>query len=365
MAERAHAEWVASITDLPFADCCSAAVERNSVRLEREADNWRDAVLLATRRSDGDLAARLCGPPVAYFLLMRHDLADVVRPLVELCAGVPLRRRAVLCALLVSASGTTDPDDLEGWADEIRSVERVEPTGLGGLMRWMVLAWRGDFVASTRICVAASLDPRLAQATRDMFVGIAVLDHFSLTDATEDSYGLIPRALEVASRSEVGISRVSCLLGAAWGLAGRDPHQALGLVRRALLDIPRVPALTRLTLPGSASRLLTRLDPAVAARGLLEQLDATPARRSFVDLIPLFYAAELLQGLGHRSFATKLETLAVSPTAPYLSMMDFVDLARRAFSAGTPRSLAELESAVRDALRELAADGDEVESIAG
>ena len=71
-------------------------------------------------------------------------------------------------------------------------------------------------------------------------------------------------------------------------------------MRRAIDEIPDVPALTRLTLPGSASRLLTRLDPSVAAEALLEQLDATPSRRSFVDLIPLFYAAALLDGLGHR-----------------------------------------------------------------
>ena len=38
----ALAEWVATITDLPFADPCNAAVERNSIRLEREADNWRE-----------------------------------------------------------------------------------------------------------------------------------------------------------------------------------------------------------------------------------------------------------------------------------------------------------------------------------
>ncbi|MET0805340.1 MAG: hypothetical protein ABW009_15735, partial [Acidimicrobiales bacterium] len=60
-------------------------------------------------------------------------------------------------------------------------------------MHWLALAWRGDFTTS----VEASLDPRLRQGTRDMFVGIAVLDHFSLTDATDDRHGLIDRALEV------------------------------------------------------------------------------------------------------------------------------------------------------------------------
>ena len=76
---------MATITDLPFDDPCNAAVERNVLRLEREADNWREAVVAATRLRSGELAAALCGPPVAFFLLGRHDLADVVRPLLELC----------------------------------------------------------------------------------------------------------------------------------------------------------------------------------------------------------------------------------------------------------------------------------------
>ena len=72
--------------------------------------------------------------------------------------------------------------------------------------------------------MAASLDERLHQTTRDLFVGIAVLDHFSLTDATADTHGLVPRALEVAERSEVALHRVDvparCGLG-RW--PGRTP----------------------------------------------------------------------------------------------------------------------------------------------
>ena len=158
-------------------------------------------------------------------------------------------------------------------------------------MRWLASAWRGDFATSVRVCVEAAGDERLRPATRDLFVAIAVLDHFSLTDATADSYGLVPRALEVAERTDVALTRVSCLLGVAWALADRDPGRSVALVRRALDDIGDVPALTRLTLPGSASRLLSRLDPRIAAEALLDQLAATPRRGSYVDVIPLFYGA--------------------------------------------------------------------------
>jgi hypothetical protein len=328
-------------------------VERNAIRLEREADNWRAAMTLAGRMRSPELAASLCGPPVAYFLLGRHDLADVVRPLLEICHR-PHHRRAVLCALIVSASGGTPPSQLQRWAEEIQQIDQADHTGLGALMRWFALAWQGDFVASIEVCVQASLDPRLRQATRDMLLGIAVLDHFSLTEATDDPHGLLDRALEVADRSDVAIHRVTCLLGAAWGLADSAPDRSTDLVRRALDDISDVPALTRLTLPGSAARLLSRLDPRVAARGLLEQLDASPLRRTFVDLIPLFYGATLLERLGHEPIGSALAEATVSRAAPYLSMMDFVDLARRAAATSTPGSMAELEVVVRSGLRALA-----------
>ena len=353
----ALADWVATITDLPFADPCNAAVERNVLRLERETDNWREAVVTAARLRSGELAAALCGPPVAFFLLGRHDLADVVRPLLELCDDDE-QRRAVLTALIVSASGSTEPARMRGWADEVATFDDLDPTGLGGLMRWFVAAWSGDFDTAIAVCVAASLDERLHETTRDLFVGIAVLDHFSLTDASSDTHGLVPRALEVAERSEVALHRATCLLGAAWGMAGTDPDRALQLVRRAINEVPDVPALTRLTLPGSAARLLTRLDPSVAARGLLEQLDATPSRRSFVDLIPLFYAAALLDGLGNGSAGEALISVTSAPAAPQQSMMDFVDLARRAAVTSNLGSVGELEVTVRAALQDIVAAAD-------
>jgi predicted ATPase/class 3 adenylate cyclase len=351
-AMQALASWMTTLTDLPYTECCSAAVERNAIRLEREADNWREAVLWAAHAASGDLAARLCGPPVAYFLLGRHDLADIVPPLLAHCVD-PRHRRAVLCALTVCASGATDAAQLVSWADEIEEIEAIEPTGLGGLMQWLALAWQGAFEESVQLCVERSLDERYDPSTRDLFLGIAVLDRFSLTDASGDPHGLIGRALDAADRSDVALVRVTCLLGAAWGLAGSEPERSLHLVRRALDDIPNLPGLTRVTMPGSASRLLTRLDPRIAALGLLDQLDATPSRRSFVDLIPLFYAASLLHRAGHPS-GDATSTLEVARVAPYLSMMDSLDFARRVSATSNAGSLEELEAVVRAALREIA-----------
>jgi predicted ATPase/class 3 adenylate cyclase len=345
-ARLAVARWITTIAGLPAGDPCSAAVERSSVRLEREADDWRDAAVLAERLGSGALAAGLCGPPADFFLLGRHDLADVVRPLLDVC-GEAEHRRAVLCALVVSASGGTDAAQVDAWAAEVQRIDDLDPTGLGGLMRWLALAWQGDFERSVDVCVAASLDERLAVATRDLFVGIAVLDTFSLTDATDDRHGLVDRALAIAERTDVALTRVTCLLGVAWSLVDADPERAVALVRRALDDIDRVPALTRLALPGSAARLLSRLDPRVAARALLDQLDSSPvggrAGRSFVDLVPIFYGAALLD-----------QREASRPEALPLSMMDVVDNARRAAAGRDLGDLAELEATVRAGLLALA-----------
>jgi hypothetical protein len=351
-ARRAMAEWVATIAGRGADDPCSAAVERASIRLEREADNWREAVVVAAAERSSALAAGLCGPPADFFLLGRHDLADVVAPLLDCCTE-PVHRAAVLSALIVTASGAIDPGRLAAYADEVAAIDEADPTGLGGLMRWLASAWRGDFATSVRVCADAAGDERLRPATRDLFVAIAVLDHFSLTDATDDTYGLVPRALEVAERTDVALTRVSCLLGVAWALADRDPARSVVLVREALEHIADVPALTRLTLPGSASRLLSRLDPRIAAEALLDQLATTPRRGSYVDVIPLFYGASILDRLG-RVDVPDVGTVAAHRPAPSASMMDFVDEARRASTQGDAVALRELERTVRLGLTALA-----------
>jgi predicted ATPase/class 3 adenylate cyclase len=349
----AHAAWVIGLTERVGHDICTAAVERNAVRLEREADNWRTAVATAIDRRSPEMAARLCGPATAFFLLGRHDLGDVVRPLLELCTR-PADRRAVLSALVVSASGATDPAQVVRWVDEIEAVEADDPTGLGGLMRWIVLAWSGDFDGSVALCARSSDDERFGPATRDLFLGIAVLDQFSLTAITDDLHQIVPRALDVADRADMALTRATCLLGAAWAVAEQSPDWALELIGRALEVIPRAPALARLALPGNASRLLSRLAPDVAARGFLDQLDALPSRRAFVDLIPLLYALEFLRSGGQLPADVDLASVPVGPSAASVSMMDFVDLARRASRLGSPAAVSRLEDSVRRALCRIA-----------
>ncbi|WP_426574921.1 NB-ARC domain-containing protein [Aquihabitans sp. McL0605] len=191
VAQLALAEWMASITDVPFAAAGTLVTEQAAIRLEREADNWRDALRAAIRAGRGDLAARLCGPATVFFLLGRHDLAPCVRLAVDLCRTDRDQRRATLCALMVSAAGTSSPAQLQEWADEMAEIEERSPTGLGCLMQWLARIWNGDFDGAVAACLAGADDPRLEPTMRDLLLWIAVLDHFSLTGATTDPHGLI------------------------------------------------------------------------------------------------------------------------------------------------------------------------------
>ncbi len=351
-ASSAHAEWVATITDHPMDAAGSVAVERSTRRLERDAENWRAAVTHAATYGTPELAARLCGPPTLFFLLGRHDLADVVRPLAALRPRSPWHRIAVTGPLLVTSAGSVDRRQVQGWLDVIDTAEGERPSGVAVILRWVSLVWRGDFAEAVRVCLAGSLDERLPSTVRDLLLGIAVLDRFSLTAATEDGDGLVTRALEVAARAEVALTRVTCLLGAAWGLADTEPDRAVALVRVALADMERVPALPGRSMPGNASRLMARLDPAVAAEGLLEQLDPDGDGPTFVALVPLVYAASLLHRVGHPASGPALAALPASTHGR--SMMDFTELARNAASTTGELPLGELQALVRAALADIA-----------
>jgi hypothetical protein len=228
-------------------------------------------------------------------------------------------------------------------------------------MRWLALAWRGDIEASISVCLDAADNQALHQSTRDLFVGIAALDRYSLTSGSGGAGPadpLVRRASAVAERCEMALARISCLLGVAWAVAETDPAQSIELVGRALQHIALVPPLTRLTLPGSASRLLSHLEPGAAAQALLERIDergsANDAATSFTDMIPLFYGAALLERVGDPAAAPTLATVTARPSRAPASMMDFVDQARRAAAWSDRRAVDELESIVRNGLAELA-----------
>jgi predicted ATPase/class 3 adenylate cyclase len=353
----AQAEWVADLTGLPIHEPCDAQVERNAIRLEREADNWRKAVQTAHRIGSCDLAARLCGPPTCFFLLGRYDLCDVLLPLLDICHD-PVSRRAVVSTVAVASAGGADPMQVRRWSDELAVLEGDLATGAAELVEWMALSWEGRVDDAVALCLRAADDERYSRDTRDLFLGIATTDCFSLTQTTEDADVLAARALEAARRTDVGIQRVTCLLGAAWALLGTEPDRSMALTQEAFQGMPHLPSFLQRTLPGNAARLVTRIDTRSAALELLERLDGDHHPSTYVDLIPAFYATELLHRLGNPLAGTALATIAASPLASYLTLRNFDALAMEAAEQFAPVSLDELSDLLRAELRAIATTSD-------
>jgi predicted ATPase/class 3 adenylate cyclase len=347
-AAQGQAEWVARITGLPVTEPCSAHVERNAIRLEREADNWRKAAVTASRMGSSELARRLCGPPTRFFLLGRHDLCDVLLPLLDVCTD-DADRAEVVCAIAVATAGGGDPTEIRRWSDEF-AVLSDGSTGSSQLVEWMARSWAGEIEAGVEVCLRASFDDRLSQDTRDLFLGIATMDRFSLTDRTDDAAAMAERALDAASRTKVRAQKVTCLLGAAWALVDDQPQRSMALVQEALVTMPELPVYLQRTLPGNASRLMARIDPQHAAAELLIRLDVERSTSTYVDLIPAVYATMLLDRVGSPLAGPAFATLATSPIASYLSLMKIDDIARNASEEFEPLALDALVAMLRRGL---------------
>ena len=224
-------------------------------------------------------------------------------------------------------------------------------------MRWLASAWRGDFAASVVVCARGRRPTSRLSRRRGTCSSPSPC---STTSAhrrrAPTTYGLVPLALEVAARTDVALTRVSCLLGVAWA-ARRPRSRPVGRPRAAALDhIADVPALTRLTLPGSAPRGCCRGSTRRSPReALLEQLAATPTpallRRHDPPVLRCRTArASRPSPTPPRAFGT----VAAHRPAGAGSMMDFVDQARRASASADAVSLRALEATVRRGLAEVA-----------
>ena len=259
-AALAQAEWVATLTGSRPDEPCSAEVQQNAIRLERETVNWRHAVHTATRSNSASLAGRLCGPPARIFLFGHHELREVLLPLLDLCTGGP-ERHAVICCMAVVSVGIAGSDQLTRWSDELAVLDGDSPSASRRLVEWLTFKWSDDAEAAVDLCLRCADDERFSQDTRDLFVGIATTDRFSFTDSTEDRELLAARSLEVARRTHINVQRTAGLLGAAWAWVSIDPDRSLMLAQEAIEELPYLPVYQRQTLSGNASRLMTRIDP--------------------------------------------------------------------------------------------------------
>jgi predicted ATPase/class 3 adenylate cyclase len=354
-ARLAHVEWMASITACPFAEPMSPTVERSAVRLEREVDNWVAALTTATDERDPVYIERLCTPAVAHFLASRHELTGVLERAGAVCpSGTP--RRAVACALASAYAGAQDPNRLRRWAAELRRLDGRRPSATTSLIEWVAHVWDERTDDGVLWCIAAAREPSFSQDARDLFVGIATIDRFSLTSSTDDHDWLLACALDVIDRTDVAVNRVVCRLGAAWALRTSEPAVSMQLVQEATAEIEALPRFLRCTLPGNVSRFMASLDPALGAEYLLGRIGDADGT-IYLDTIPVAYAAALLVSAGHPAADRVLATIAAMPGGTYLARLELERRGRDALRQWPPMEWAEMVATVRAALQELAGSG--------
>ena len=270
-ASTALAEWVATVTDLPVRRPVQrrrrAELDPPRARggqLARRGDRGRPG----RRRRSGGAVVRAAGG------VLPARRATTSPTSCGRCSTSRRRRPAATarrcCARsMVSDAGATEPGAAAGVGRrDAAASTTIEPTGLGALMGWLSFAWRGDFESSVALC-AASVARRTARpgharhAARHRRARSLQPDRRHRRSARVDRPCRSKRPTAPTWRSPESPA-CSARRGAS---PTTEPDRSLELVRRALADIANVPALTRLTLPGSASRLLAQLDPRVAALG--------------------------------------------------------------------------------------------------
>ena len=353
-AALAHARWMSTITGAPRGEGISAAIEQGAIRLEREAENWAAALATAVDAGDPELVEALCSAATAHFLVSRHDLAGVLELAAERCPDGPARR-ALACALASASAGASDRTRLARWTAELRRLDGPRPSADAHLVGWMVRAWSQRAEAGVIWCLAGADDERFSQDARDFFVGIAIIERFSLTASVADRDRLVEAALAIVDRTDVVATRVVCRLGVAWALADAEPGFAMQLVQDAIEEIPALPHFMRSTLPGNVSRFMARIDAGLGAAYLLDRIDGQGAPACYLDMIPVAYAAALLDRVGHSTGRVALATLAASPYGTYLARLDLDARGRAALAEHAPVDWRELMAAVCAALADVAA----------
>jgi hypothetical protein len=252
--------------------------------------------------------------------------------------------------IAVAAAGSADIASVKRWSQELSDRVGDRSRGVSELVEWVVLSWSGQFEAGVELCLRAARDARFTQDTRDLFLGIATADRFGKLSTDDERFELAAEAISAAERGTCLLQRTVCLLGGAWALHLAEPARSVVLARQALDLMPQLPAFLRRMLPGSVSRLMTQIDPRVAAEDLLGRLSCHSPENPSMDLIHVVYASGLLYRVGHPIGGPAMATLARSSIAPNLVVTGFDTMAREAAARYEAMPLDGLHEAVRRAL---------------
>jgi predicted ATPase/DNA-binding SARP family transcriptional activator len=320
-AVAAQASWIASITDGPFDEWMTNDSHRRTLRLEREVDNWRDAVAHALATDDPDLAGRLCGAPVGMLLWGRPDLVDLAEGLERVIVDHHPGRSGHVGAAYGQWGREwlrLDVDGLFAACDRFESLAPDDSTGIGATMHAASLVAAGDMWGATAVRATAIRDPRTAPGGRDVSIAIAVYGACSAGMRASIDPEWARRTEHLARRSDVPTIRTLARVASAWMTVDDDPAVSMRWLHEALADPAPRPAYWNRLISTFVSRFLTAASPPDAARQLLRVLPEFDSGLSGADAVALVTAAGLLTATAHPDADDVVASLAAQVSPHYL-----------------------------------------------
>ena len=289
------------------------------LRLEREAEGWRAAVEWAINHRRSDLIGPLAGDAAAFLVMGRPAIADGIERALDI--GLADREQVLIAGLCVRrAVASLDVADLQRWIDIALAPRFDDPYLRYVQARTSIsLLWLDDVAGALERLLALRADPQCSPRLRDWASAWAAIIAFSRHVAVDGE--LLADVTRIAATGHSPCVRASAAQGASWGYLDVDPRTALEHVDISLKLLPRLPYFVRrVTIIGSASRVVAAMAPAIGASRLLHVIDERSPLDA-LDWTPLVYGALLLDQIHHPVAGPALATLLHSPAAVYFSTL--------------------------------------------
>ena len=352
VVQRAHADWVACLTDIAMTDWMSADAHRRTLRLERDLDNWRDAIQFACRSRDAVLAQRLAGPPSVLITWGRPHLGTVTDTLEALIPLDPPGRLAVALAAWGGPWSRVDTTAMRAVEDRLRDIDPSDRIGALALVASAREAVEGELAAAIERRTRAVDNPLTPPDVADFQQSISLYLTGSRAAGQLCGDDWVARALSIADRTDVPVNRVVACIALAWTFGNDgDIARSETWAQAALAHNDEMP-LYFATLAGTfVSRFLIGQAPSRAATMLRSLLDQETGAGT-IDSIALATSAGLMARAEHPDADDVVASLvSIAPRFIANLVPDLVDRQAR----GTQLGHEALIGRVHAALTEIAA----------
>jgi predicted ATPase/DNA-binding SARP family transcriptional activator len=320
-AASAHAEWVATITDVDALDWFTAETHRRTLRLERDVENWREAMDYARTTGRSELGRRLCGAPSALLVWGRPDLGGVIEAHDSVLAADDDRRINVALAAWGPAWARLDLTAMSAVEDRLQNLEPDDHSGANAVVASARLLVMGDVPAAISRRIAAIAGPGTPKGAKEycLVLGLYLVTSSGRLDL--EPPGWIPLITEVAADGDVPVNRLIAQTALAWRLAGGDQAASDLWMKQAVSHDDPLPAFHRTLVGSFVSRMLITRAPHIAAAQLLAVLTGAVREPALTDSIALVTSAGLLATVSHPDADDIVATLAHHSVTVYLGTL--------------------------------------------